>query len=69
MIWLESESDSVDAFIDRRLGDQEARRSPATVNQNFSLEHQTRKQSLSDFSVRDWLLVRDDLRDKFVLTI
>jgi hypothetical protein len=35
----------------------------------ISLDHQTCKKSLSDFSVRDWLLVRGDLRDKFVLTI
>src|SRR6476620_8394110 len=50
--------------------DKEARRSPArTVNQNVSLDHQTCKKSLSDFSVRDWLLVRGDLRDKFVLII
>ncbi|MGB9352508.1 MAG: hypothetical protein WCB61_21755, partial [Pseudolabrys sp.] len=50
--------------------DKEARRSPVrTVNQSFSFDHQTCKKSLCDFRVRDWLLVRGDLRDKFVLTI
>jgi hypothetical protein len=50
--------------------DKEARRSPArAANQNFSLDQKACKKSPADFSVRDWLLVRGDLHDKFVFTI